>query len=242
MKSLLFACALSAIAFSRGTIARAESAIPAPYGAERYQQTFTNSPFALATPKEEKVEEVKDSPLNNLVVTGMGKLDDGRDFVIVQRIGDEGSMRFEGNAANREGLSVKQVKWGDSWSKSSVTMAHGSEQKEIKFKENAAIAAAVPSPQPGQRGAAPGVGAPPPIVPTGLNNAARPAGIPKAPGTASTIPRPTTGYQVPRPGGGVQLPTGGTNFRSGQPMNPGANQPVPTNGASRTRVRSINNR
>ena len=234
---LLISCALSGFAF-------AESAIPSAFARERYQETFSTSPFALATPEPTKVEEVKDSPLNNLNVTGMGKLDDGRDFVIVQRMGEESSMRFEGLGKNKEGLGVKEVKWGDKWEKSVVKMTFGNEEREITFKEKSmAAVTAPPVPQGGQqRGAGPAGAQPPPIIPSGVNGAGRP-GIPKQGATTSGIPRPTGAMQVPRPGSGVQLPQTG-NFRAGQPVNtPNTNVPTPTNGgAPRQRVRSINNR
>jgi hypothetical protein len=233
---LVLTCALS-------TIALGESAIPSAYNRERYEQTFSDSPFAVATPKEEKVEEPANDPLSNLVVTGMGKLDDGRSFVIVQRVGDEGSMRFEGNEKNREGLSVKEVKWGEKWDKSIVVMSLEGRSKDVKFKENSAPVVAAAAVPPGQHGPKPGINAPPPIVPTGLNNAARTTTVQKQGSITPTIPRPggNSNFQVPRPGGGAPQ---GSSFRGGQTLNQG-NQPgtQPTNGgAPRTRVRSINNR
>jgi hypothetical protein len=230
-------CALS-------TVALGESAIPSAYNRERYEQTFSDSPFAVATPKEEKIEEPANDPLSNLVVTGMGKLDDGRSFVIVQRVGDEGSMRFEGNEKNREGLSVKEVKWGEKWDKSIVVMSLEGRSKDIKFSEKAPVVAAAAVPPGGQRGPNPAVNAPPPIVPTGLNTAARTTPVQKQGSITPTIPRPggNSNFQVPRPGGGGPP---GSGFRGGQTLNQG-NQPgtpQPTNGGgSRTRVRNINNR
>src|SRR5215207_7023359 len=232
---LLISCALSGVAI-------AESAIPSAFARERYQETFSASPFALATPDVKSTEEVKDSPLNNLVVTGMGKLDDGRDFVIVQRVGEEGSMRFEGLGKNKEGLAVKQVKWGEKWGQSTVMMAYENEQKEIRFKENSSPAVAAP-PGPGaqmQRGLSPAGNQPPPIIPSGVNGGGRP-GVPKQGITTTGIPRPGGATQVPRPGSGAQLQPN-SNFRSGQGGSNG-NVPTPTNGgAPRQRIRSINNR
>ena len=125
-------------------LALAESAIPSAFARERYQETLLASPFALATPEEKKVEEKPDSPLNNLVVAGMGKLDNGENFVIVQRIGDERSMRFEGNKPNADGIAVKQVKWAEKWRQSTVVMTHGSEEKAVEFNQSA-VAAAPPA-------------------------------------------------------------------------------------------------
>ncbi len=225
---LVLTCALSSIALG-------ESAIPTAYTKDRYEQTFSDSPFATATPVEKKEEEPANDPLSNLVVTGMGKLDDGRSFVIVQRVGDEGSMRFEGNEKNREGLAVKDVKWGEKWGQSVVVMSYEGRSKDVKFKENSTpIAAAAPA-QPGGRGPS----APPSIVPPGLNTAARPSTMPKPGSITPTIPRPGgSTMQVPRPSGGGPSGSfrGGANLQQG-----GATAPQPTNGgAPRQRVRQIN--
>jgi hypothetical protein len=220
----------------------AESAVlPEPFDRSRYQETLAKSPFVLATPPEPAKEEPKDSPLNNLVVTGMGKLDNGREFVLVQRIGDERAMKFEGNDPNGEGIRVKQVKWGERWDKSIVVMTYGTEEREVKFKENPApVIAQPPTQQGGGRSSGAAVNAPPPIMPT--STAPRPG----MPTTSSGIPRPTTPtMQVPRPGGGATLQAP-PSFR-GSTVNPGFNgaQPAagtPNAGAPRQRVRSINNR
>ena len=233
---IVLTCALSSLALG-------ESAIPTAYAKDRYEQTFSDSPFATATPIEKKEEEPANDPLSNLVVTGMGKLDDGRSFVIVQRVGDEGSMRFEGNEKNREGLSVKEVKWGEKWGQSVVVMSHEGRSKDVKFKENSApVVAAVPPQAGGGRGGNPQGTQPPSIVPPGLNTAARPTTIQKPGSITPTIPRPgSSNIQVPRPGGG---PSG--SFRGGTALPQNGMQAAPqqpTNGgAPRQRVRQINNR
>src|SRR2546428_13960219 len=105
--SLLLTFALSASAL-------AESAIPKPFGKERYDETYAKSPFALATPVE-KAPEPPDNEFANLVVTGIGKLEDGRSYVIVHKVGDDTDMRFEGDAQNHDGYAVKEVKQGEKW-------------------------------------------------------------------------------------------------------------------------------
>lgn len=234
MKAILLAV------FAVGASALAESAIPTGFGRERYQDTLTKSPFALATPVEKPVEEEK-NPFDNLLVTGLGKLEDGRDIIWIQRLGEERSMRFEGNDPGPEGYVVKQVKWGERWSDTRVVMAQGDKQGEIKFKENSQPTAGAmpPGMNPAQRGVNGAGSAPPPIVPTGLNSAARPAAVPqRPPAMAPNLPRPNSPSVVPRPGAGAQLSPVNT-FRGGTTAQP----PVPTNGAApRQRIRQINNR
>ena len=144
-------------------------------------------------------------------------------------------MRFEGNEKNREGLSVKDVKWGERWGQSVVVMSHEGRSKDVKFSENAAPVAAA-APAPGPRGA----GGAPSIVPPGLNTAARPTTVQKQPSITPTIPRPGgTGIQVPRPGGSGPS----SSFRGGTVLPQGNTPQVaqPTNGgAPRQRVRQIN--
>ena len=229
--SLLLAVAISSSAF-------AESAIPSAHQRERYQETYASSPFALATPEEKKEEAPPDDAFANLVVTGLGKLDDGRDFVIVRRTGEDTSMRFEGKEP-RDGYSVKEVKWSERWGQSSVVLSKGSKEGTVKFNENL-TAPAPPVQTSGGRPPGPGKNTPPPIIPTGINPGNQPTI--KQPG-APNIPRPTTaGSQIPRPGGGAQLP--GSSFRGGSVAPPSGSQPAmtPNSGAPRQRVRTINNR
>lgn len=237
MKAVL----LLSIAFSASAFA--EGAIPTAFQRDRYQETYTTSPFALATPKEEKVEEVKDDEFANLVVTGIGKLDDGRNFVVVRRNGEDTSMRFEGSDPNHDGYSVKEVKLAERWGQSSVVLAKGGKQGTVKFNENASASAPPPQNPGGMRPPGGGV-SPPPVIPTGINPANRTTGTPPKPG-APNIPRPTTTAQPPRPGGGAQLPPntpfrGGANFT--QPTTAGQPANSSNSGAPRQRVRTINNR
>lgn len=229
--------------------ALAESVVPAPYERSRYDETLARSPFVLATPPEAPKEEEKDSPLSNLYITGMGKLDNGRDYVFVQRIGEERAMKFEGDQANEEGIAVKQVKWGDRWDKSTAVLSYKTEQKEVKFKENAGASQAPPVPPPNQgnpRQAGMVPNAPPPMMQTPAGQApttltGRQGGSNRGPSSATGIPRPTTGA-VPRPGSGATLAPP-NSFRGGT-LNPASTQGgnAPNTGAPRQRIRTINNR
>ena len=128
MKSILLTLILSA------GFVLAESSIPDPYPKERYTDTLAKSPFVLATPSENPVPPGP-GPLDNIVVTGIGKLDDGRAYVVAQRIGDERSMTFIGSEPNEKGIWVKEVKLADRWPDSSLIMKCGSVEKVVKFNE-----------------------------------------------------------------------------------------------------------
>ena len=219
MKALLL---LTSVSFP--VLALGDSAIPAPFEAARYEETLTNSPFVLATPpaEPEKVEEP-----HNLVVTGMGKLDDGRDYVLIQKLGEERSMRFEGNAP-MNGYSVKKVNWADKWTQSTVVVKPDSgEEITVKFKEQPQQTAALV-----QNGRPPGA----PGVPTPAGSRPMQAG-----GMTPTIPRPNSAGMppVPRPAGGVTLPQPNGVKAPGVPPPGGI---TPTGGAPRQRVRTIQNR
>jgi hypothetical protein len=130
MKIILLAtCALITRAIS-------EPAIPSAYGTDRYVETFAKSPFVFAVAEPVSTAPAADH-LKDLVVTGLGKLDDGRDFVVVQRAGDSQSMRFEGVGQSHDGFGLEAVKWADRWSESRVIITYGAEKKELKFSEQA---------------------------------------------------------------------------------------------------------
>jgi hypothetical protein len=229
-----------------GAAAIAESAIPTAFEKERYEDTTSLSPFVLATPPVETVDEAK-GPLKDLVVTGIGKLDDGQPLVFVQRMGEDRAMKFEGNAPNDEGLSVKLVKWGERWDKTSVVMRHNSEEAEIKFKDKPEPSAGVAAGGPviRQPPGAPGGNNPPPIVPNvnRPNSGSVVAGVQKPQSITSNIPRPN-GIQPNRGNGAIPQPN--TTFRGTTNLNstaiPQPNAPQPNGGAPRVRVRQINNR
>jgi hypothetical protein len=228
-----------------GAGAGTESAIPTAFGKERYDDTTSQSPFVLATPPEPEKEEAK-GPLKDLVVTGIGKLDDGQPLVFVQRIGEDRSMKFTGNEPNDEGLSVKLVKWGENWSKTSIVMRHGSDEAEIKFKDKPEPSGGIAAGGPAGRQQGAGGGPPPPIVPS-LNRPGtigNTGGVQKPQSITPNIPRPS-GVQPGRGGGPIPQPN--TSFRGSANLNPTAipqpNAPQQQNGgAPRVRVRTINNR
>jgi hypothetical protein len=216
---------LAAIILS-GALARAEGILPQMPDKSRYAETVGKSPFVLATKAVEEPTVEKVNPFKDLYLRGIGKADD-KDYVLVQRLGEEKPMRFIGTEPGDDGMSVKTVRVGNNFRETKVVMQKGAEIGEIGFKEEAITAApAMPQSRPGQ-----------PAVPGGMPGFSRP-GFPTVPGAAapssrvitpstSTIPRPQVPVAVPLPN-----PTA-TNV----PPSAGTPGGVPT----RQRVRVINN-
>ena len=113
----------------------AETAIPVAFDRARYEETLSQSPFALAQVLPPPPGPSTPSKLDTLVVTGLGKLDDGRTYVVLQQPGDPLSIRLEGSESV-DGLSVKQVKWADDWHHSTVVVTDGTKEKSIEFNKN----------------------------------------------------------------------------------------------------------
>jgi hypothetical protein len=116
----------------------AETAIPAAFQKERYEETLATAPFAVEAVRLTAAGLREDSILDHLVLTGLGKTNDGRDFVILQQQGMPGSLRLEGNEPGPSGIAVKQVRWGDKWRSSAVVISDGTKEKALKFDENSA--------------------------------------------------------------------------------------------------------
>ena len=117
--------------------AAAETAIPVAFERSRYQETLSQSPFSIAQVVPAPAAPSAPSPLDTLVVTGLGKLDDGRTYVVLQQPGDRLSIRLEGNESVN-GLTVKEVKWADHWHYSTVVVTDGATEKPIVFNKNSA--------------------------------------------------------------------------------------------------------
>ncbi len=145
-----------------------DDTIPTSWPKERYASMVEKSPFVLET-KIEAPKEEKPSPFDNTYIKGVGT-----GYVVVQRMGDNSTMRFWDNAPNPEGIYVKQVIHGDRPAATKVVLKKGEEEKEIGFNENEL------------RGP---VSAPP--APNGRTNGQLPPPG-KAPGMVPAIPRPPT--------------------------------------------------
>jgi len=207
MKSLLVLLAVT-------VAARADDIIPKAFDKARYAETLGRSPFVLET---KVVEEPKEPPKNifaNLFLRGVGKAD-GKDYVLLQRLGEERSIRLLGTEPGDDGIAVKDVKIGNSFRETKVVLTAGMEIGEVGFKEDTLSA--------------------PPAAPKGpLGNPMQPMQFPK-PGTGTAVP--------PFPGSRPPVPFAGTNMAIPRPQMPGPNPvaiPQP-GGAARQRVRVINN-
>ncbi len=123
--------------------AAAETTIPVAFDRARYEETLSQSPFAIAQVEAPPPPASAPSPLDTLVVTGLGRLDDGRTYVVLQQSGDPLSIRLEGNESVN-GLTVKQVKWADHWHYSTVVVTDGTSEKPIVFNRNSAPSVSKP--------------------------------------------------------------------------------------------------
>jgi hypothetical protein len=163
---------------------------------------------------------VKVNPFQNLYLRAIGKAD-GKDYVLIQRLGEERPLRFIGNDPGDDQISVKTVKVGNNFRETKVTLQKGSETGEIGFKEDSLSA--------------------PPAAAKGMPGAPGQVARPTAPGAQPpqfNAPRPQSGAvppPIPRPSSAVPP--------SGAPPTSPPTQPAPgTNpNISRQRVRVIGN-
>jgi hypothetical protein len=112
----------------------AETAIPVAFDRSRYEESLSQSPFGLAKVEQPLPQPPGPRPLDSLFVTGLGKLDDGRTYVVLQQPGEARSIRLEGDESVN-GFTVKQVKWADHWHDSTVVVTDGSDERSIKFNK-----------------------------------------------------------------------------------------------------------
>jgi hypothetical protein len=114
--------ALSIIA----AIAQAENILPQAPEKSRYAETVARSPFVLETKAVEEpvVEQV--NVFKDLYLRGVGKAED-KDYVLVQRLGEEKPMRFLGSEPGEDGLLVKTVRVGNNFRETKVVMQKGAE-------------------------------------------------------------------------------------------------------------------
>ncbi len=218
MKTLAFLLALPAAA----SFAATEDIIPKAFPKERYAETVKKSPFVLETKVADTPAEQKVNPFQNLYLRGIGTAD-GKDYVLVQRLGEERPMRFIGNEPNTEGLAVKSVRRGNNFRETKVVLAKGGETGEVGFKEDTINAPPPPAGGPAVRG---------PALPGMPGGIPKPGGgpTPQMPAVRVTAP-PLPGASVPRPSTSVPMPTA--------PMPPGA--PMPGGTQNRSRPRGIGN-
>lgn len=187
MKPLIIILTLAAAA-------GADEIIPVALQMDRYAETVGMSPFVLETKSTEVAPVVEADIFQHLFLRGIGKAD-GKDYVLIQRLGEERPMRFIGNDPGPDDIAVQSVVIGNTFRETRVVLKKGTKTGEVKFKEES-LTSAAPPPQ-GMRQ---------PMVP----------GQPQKPG-AMPIPQPqipsarppqfgNMPTQVPRPQGAVPPP------------------------------------
>lgn len=181
--------------------AGADDLIPQPFPKDRYADTIGKSPFVLET----KVVETAAPPINpfqNLYLRLVSKDENGKDYVLVQRLGEERSMRFTGTEPGPDEISIKSVRNGSSFRETKVVLQKGSDTGEIGFKEdtiNAPPPAAAAPRGPGLPGTnqKPGGGMPfPPVNAPRTQQVAPPSQPVPRPGGTGAMPMPV---QQPQP-------------------------------------------
>ena len=226
--SLLLAVAAVAVA--------AESALPEPFPATRYDAMLEQSPFALATPVAAPPAPAARGFASDWYVTGLGYFEE-KDYVSIKSRDLSTSFSLYGTEPVN-GVSLVSVEWSNERGKSAVTVKKGEETARIEFNQ-AELQTAAPSPLPGmqpgmQPGGRPGGPGMPqagnrPVV-TPLQNQMPVTSQPVIPGR-SAIPRPTSGPVIsqapPLPG----APAATQNAITGEQL---------TGGDSRRRIRVIN--
>ena len=128
MKPLIILGILAAASHVRAEV----EIIPKPFGKDRYAETIAKSPFVLETKVVEEPVVKKEDIFANLYLRGISG-SDGKEEVLVQRLGEDKSMRFSGSEPV-DGMFVKSVKSGGTFREAVVVMQKGMETGEIKFK------------------------------------------------------------------------------------------------------------
>lgn len=197
--------------FAAVTVARAESVVPVPLNRNAFAETFAQSPFILETKVEKEVEAPKIDPFKDLYVRAISK-DNGKDVVMIQRVGEERTIKLIGGEVGEDSMTIKSVKVGGNFHETKVVIEKGGETGEVGFKEESintvAAAMARPPGAPGQN----------PMNP--LTNQMRPPQNPMAkipvPGVNPATPRPqfTPTIQLPKPQGTGNVPGGGSRTDS----------------------------
>ena len=129
MKAIVF-LALSTTAF-----AATEAILPEPFAKARYEQTRSNSPFALATPVAATVVAPEIKFTENMYITGLGRAD-GLEYATIVRLGEENQpIRLVGKAPNSDGIALQEIVWSDAFGKSKVKLIKAGVTEEIGFSE-----------------------------------------------------------------------------------------------------------
>jgi hypothetical protein len=203
MKSLILFLSLAATAGAVTTVT--DDIIPVAFTTDRYAETKAKSPFVLETKTTEVAPADKKDPFAGLYLRGISK-EAGKDYVLIQRLGEERPMRFIGNEPGTDGMAVKSIVIGNTFRETKIILQSGTDTGEVKFKEDTSPP---PPPQgmrpPGTPGqpSKPGAMPPMPVQPQGQSIR------PPQPPNAMQVPRPQTSVpqpQVPQPVSMPQIP------------------------------------
>ena len=216
---------LPILALLAGHALAVDSAVPAPFPADRYGAMTDKSPFALATPVAPPAVP-QSSFAANWYLTAVGRDADGQDFVTIKAHDGSASFSLFGREENPDTqVSLASVDWSDTFRKSTAILKKGTETAKVIFSQDTQMTAVGQAPA-GQRpgGPVPMPGAPLPPVTVGVGG----GGVTQTPVIQPRIalPRPSAApvnappVPVVQPG---QLPGGGV-------------QPA---GENRRRVRNI---
>jgi len=189
-------------------VACAESVVPVPLDRNLFAETFAQSPFILET-KVEKEAVAPETPRfeKDLYLRAISK-DNGKDVVMIQKVGEERTIKLVAGEVGEDSMTIKSVKVGGSFHETKVVITKGGETGEVGFKEESINTVAAPMARP------PGAPGQNPMNP--LTNQMRPSQNPMAkipvPGFNPATPRPqfTPSIQLPKPQGMGNGPGGGS--------------------------------
>ena len=178
------------LAFS--AVAGADDILPQALPKDRYAETIGKSPFVLETKTADAPVEAKTPFTQNLYLRGIST-EAGKDYILIQRLGEERPMLFTGNEPGPDEIAVQSVRNGNTFRETKVVLKKGTETGEIGFKEDT-------TPPPAAAGAVRGPGMPGQFPKPGPSNVPpqMQAIRPPLPGA---VPQP-----VPRPQGAIPQP------------------------------------
>ena len=183
-----------AVILALSAVAGADDILPQALPKDRYTETLGKSPFVLETKSTDAPTVEKVNPFQSLYLRGIST-EAGKDYILIQRLGEERPMLFTGNEPGPDELAVQSVRNGNTFRETKVVLKKGTETGEIGFKEDT-------------------LNAPPPAAPGAARGPGMPGQFPK-PGPSNVLPQmqairpPLPGaipQPVPRPQGAVPQP------------------------------------
>jgi len=175
----------AAVFLTTGSFA-AQTFLPEPLPASRYDKMLDGSPFALAT-KTEAPAEKGPGPFANLFVAAIYQLKESggklRDAVTIKSKTDQSTFTLTSGQEEKNGLQLMRIEWSDKVGASKVSLKKGSEFGTIEFEQ--ANLQVVPQQSPLRKAPSPGgvplPGAAPINPRPGVRPPALPRGTPAAP-------------------------------------------------------------